>query len=79
MSERNIALQDVVTIADMGEVIERYPSGAAYPSELILGWIGSSPLHVVLAYSETGNAVTIVTAYRPDIDTWRPGFRRRRR
>ena len=47
MSERGIKEQDALTVADIGEVIESYQGNEPYPSELLLGWIDSSPLHVV--------------------------------
>ena len=79
MDERGIEWNDAFDAASTGEVIETYPSGAEHPSELILGWVESRPLHVVLAYSEDGERAAVLTAYDPDPRRWHVDFRRRRR
>ena len=77
MAERGIDDEDVFAVANYGEVIEVYPPGRPYPSELLLGWTDSDPLHIVISYSEDGSLVTILTAYIPDRSEWHPDFRRR--
>lgn len=79
MRERSIDRKDVLTVADSGEIIEIYPNDTAYPSELILGWVDSKPIHVVLAYSVNGDRVAVLTAYEPDSDRWHTDWKRRRR
>lgn len=78
MEERNIAAADVAAAADAGEVIETYPDDDN-PSELILGWAGSRPLHVLLAYKTDANECLVVTVYEPDSGLWQIGFREKRR
>jgi hypothetical protein len=78
MFERRITVEDVLETVRAGETIEEYPSDMPLPSRLLLGWIGSRPLHVVAAHDpQTGNRI-IITAYEPDSDRWEPGFRKRK-
>ena len=79
MRQRDISLEDVYSVADAGEVIESYPDDVPHPSELILGWTGEQPLHVVLGYDEAANKYIVVTVYEPDIDLWESNMRDRRR
>lgn len=60
------------------EVIEEYPTDQPYPSRLILGWIGSQPLHLVVADNVDDAQTVVVTVYEPDLTNWEPEFRRRR-
>ena len=79
MDESGIGRRDALDVASTGEVIEIYPGGTVFPSELVLGWVESRPLHVVLAYSEDGERAAVLTAYEPDIDRWQADFKRRKR
>lgn len=75
MFEREISHDDVLICLKSGEVIEDYPEDEPYPSQLILGWSGSRPIHTVVAISgETG---IIVTVYEPDPEQWDASFRHR--
>ena len=78
MAQRGISVDAVYLAADMGEVIEAYPDDTPHPSELILGWVGEMPLHIVLAYNEPADEFIVVTAYYPDRDLWQSNFRERR-
>ena len=78
MFERGISERDVYAVANGGEETERYPHDEPYPSTLLLGWIGPSPLHVLLADNVMEETVIVVTVYEPDDLRWQPGFRRRR-
>lgn len=78
MFERRIDVADVRAVLDVGEVIERYPKDAPYPSRLLLGWIGSRPIHVVAADNAEAQETIVITVYEPDPAQWEPGFRRRR-
>ena len=78
MFQRGISERDVYAVANTGEEIERYLDDAPYPSKLYLGWIGSRPLHVLLADNVLQETVIVVTVYEPDDLRWQPGFRRRR-
>lgn len=55
MAERSIVDEDVFAVANYGEVIEVYPPGRPYPSELLLGWTDLGPLHIAISYNEDGS------------------------
>lgn len=78
MFERRIGVEDVLHVVATGETIEEYPSDTPFPSRLILGWIGTRPLHVVAARDPTSDDRIIITAYEPDQEIWESGFRRRK-
>lgn len=76
MAQRAIDVEHVRQALDTGEIIEDYPDDHPYPSTLILGWIGSRPLHVVVATSPTKRIV--ITVYEPDPSRWEPDLKRRK-
>ena len=61
-----------------GETIEDYPDDTPFPSRLVLGWVGSRPLHVVAADNPEEENTIVITVYEPEPDQWEVGFRRRR-
>jgi hypothetical protein len=78
MFQRGIDDADVRSVLQAGEVIEDYPEDIPYPSQLILGWVGVRPLHVVVARNAKDREAIVITAYQPDLALWEPGFRKRR-
>ena len=78
MVERSIRRADVLEVVRSGEPIEIYPADSPFPSALILGWIGTRPLHVVAAFDPERDRVFVITAYEPDLQHFEPGFRVRR-
>ena len=78
MFERGITVDEVEAVLGAGEVIEDYPNDTPYPSRLMLGWIGSRPLHVVAASNLAQNEEIVITVYEPDLLQWVPGFKIRR-
>jgi hypothetical protein len=78
MFQRKISVADVRNVVERGEIIESYPDDSPNPSRLILGWIGSRPLHVVVADSTATGEIVVITAYEPDPASWIENFRRRR-
>jgi hypothetical protein len=78
MFQRRINEDDVRRVLTTGEIIENYPNDIPYPSELILGWCGSRPIHVVIANNADARESIVVTVCEPDPDQWEPGFRRRK-
>ncbi len=77
MFEREIRYEEIIESLKFGEVIEEYPKDSPYPSQLILGWSGERPIHVVVANSETNTAI-IITVYEPDPNQWDDSFKYRR-
>lgn len=78
MFERGITVDEVEAAIKNGEVIEDYPDDTPYPSQLVLGWSDSRPLHVVLARNLSENELIVVTVYEPDPALWEGGFIRRK-
>ncbi|HEV2385643.1 MAG TPA: DUF4258 domain-containing protein [Candidatus Acidoferrales bacterium] len=78
MFERNITVEDVEALIEGGEVVERYPADAPYPSRLVLGWRRKRPLHVVVAENTEDDQWIVVTAYEPDPAQWDADFKRRK-
>ena len=77
MFERRVSEVDVEHVLATGEVIVAYPDDTPYPIRLLLGHVGTRPLHVVVADDVEGDRTVIVTAYEPDPALWSHDFRRR--
>jgi hypothetical protein len=78
MFERRVSVEDVLQVLTTGVTIEDYPDDTPYPSRLVLGWIGSRPIHVVVARNALVRETIVITVYEPDLLLWEPGFRQRR-
>ena len=78
MVQRNIRLEEITHAISFGTTIEVYAHDTPYPSELILCWVGSRPLHVVVATCEPDKVKFIITVYEPDIHRWEDDFKRRK-
>lgn len=78
MIERGITVAVVRDVLENGEVIEEYKADMP-PRYLMLGWSENRPIHVVGEDDPIARETIIVTAYEPDLDRWKPGFRERRR
>ncbi|MEA3274298.1 MAG: DUF4258 domain-containing protein [Pseudomonadota bacterium] len=77
MLERGISRTMVKRAILDGQVIETYPDDYPTPS-LLICYLEPEPLHVVLAWDADGEDCHLVTAYRPDLEHFEPGFVRRR-
>ncbi|WP_407919610.1 DUF4258 domain-containing protein [Candidatus Nitrospira inopinata] len=78
MFERRISEPEVEEAVRNGEVIEEYSEDTPYPSQLLLGWFGGRPLHVVAAYDPGSGTCVVITAYVPDATQWNEDFKTRR-
>ncbi len=78
MFQRQVSVDDVHKVLEIGEVIEDYPEDTPFPSKLFLGWSEGRPIHVVAASNEASGETIIITVYEPDPNEWEPGFRRRK-
>ena len=78
MFRRQIGLEDVRYALETGEIIQDYPEDKPYPSRLVLGWCGSTPIHVVAADSTEGDETFVITVYEPTLELWKPDFREKR-
>ena len=79
MFQRGLSAADVQRVLDTGRTIERYTDDRPYPSRLVLGWLGTQPIHVVVADNRGEEETIAITVYEPDPARWEPGFQRRRR
>jgi Domain of unknown function (DUF4258) len=77
MFRRGISQAEVRIVVENGEVIEDYPADTPYPSQLLLGWSRTRPVHVVVAYNVTDDEAIVITAYEPDPPQWDAEFKRR--
>lgn len=77
MFERQIAKDAVVSAIHSGEVIESYPDDEPYPSYLMLGFVGETPIHVLAGFDVESSAAIVVTVYVPDPALWSEDFRKR--
>ncbi len=77
ISERGIALADVMNAMECGEIIEQYPNDFPFPSCLILGKAkNAQALHVVASVNE--DMIYLITAYYPDRESWEDDWKTRR-
>lgn len=70
--------QDIQHALENGEVIQDYLDDTPYPSRLVLGWVGSRPIHVVAANNIVDDATIIITAHEPDPKLWETAYKRRK-
>ncbi|HEY6230864.1 MAG TPA: DUF4258 domain-containing protein [Pyrinomonadaceae bacterium] len=78
MIERGITVAEVRGVLEDGELIEEYNADIP-PRYLMLGWHGTRPIHVVAEDDPVARETIVVTAYEPDLDRWKAGFRERRK
>jgi hypothetical protein len=78
MFERGISAQKVRTVVQSGTIIEDYSSEMPEPGQLILGFQGKQPFHVVTSGHPEENMATIITVYKPDSNKWSKDFKKRR-
>lgn len=78
MFQRGVSPEAVRDILDNGEVIARYPDDKPYPSALMLGSCGDTPVHIVVARNGATGSCFVVTVYRPDPQRWADDYRKRR-
>jgi hypothetical protein len=78
MFERKVSVGNVSQALRSGETIEDYSAEMPEPSQLILGFQGKHPFHVVVARFPETNEATVITVYVPDPKKWSKDFKRRR-
>ena len=78
MFSRGLEQSDVAGVIDQGEEIITCPQDRPYPSCVMLGYAGSKPLHVVVAYDESLGNCIVIAAYVPDPKLWDEDFMTRR-
>ena len=78
MFERKISVKNVAQAVQFGEMIEDYSAEMPEPSQLILGFQGKRPFHVVTSESPDTGQITVITVYIPEPGKWNKDFRSRR-
>jgi hypothetical protein len=73
MRQRQIRLKDIKYTIESGEIIEQYPTDYPFPSCLING----GGIHLVCSIGE--GLLYIITAYRPSLEKWEAGGKKRKR
>ena len=61
MAQRELREEDVEHVLLTGETIAVYAHDTPYPSELLLGWRDTRPLHVVVATDTARQRKIIIT------------------
>ena len=79
LAERGIPQDSVREVLLRGERIRDYEDDKPFPSALFLGYVSSTPLHVVAACDETTGQVFIITAYEPSLEIFEPDYRTKRK
>ena len=78
MFERKVSVRSVSRALQSAKIIEDYSAEMHEPSQLILGFQGKRPFHVVISENPTLHETTIITVYIPDPKKWNKGFKSRR-
>lgn len=78
MFERDITVETVKKVIFSGKVIKDYSDDKPYPSQLILGFDGNSPLHVVVAINDAEKELIVITVYSPQTELWDASFERKK-
>lgn len=79
MYERGIFVDEVKQALVRGEIIESYPQDRPLPSCLVLGYTDKNrAIHALAAADVEEEMVWIITVYKPTLEEWQEGFRRRR-
>lgn len=61
-------------------LVEDYPIvGRPLPDCLVLGFINEDPIHVVVALDEDFDRIFVITVYRPSVERWEDGWRKRKK
>ena len=76
--ERSVSIDDIKETIAQGEVIEEYPTDQPFPSFLSLMFFHGKPLHVCFAQVDP-ETCRIITVYEPDLNTFEPDFKTRKK
>ena len=76
---RYISRDAIVSSLDKYEIIEEYPTDKYLPSFLIFTKYKNIAIHIQIATDFKNNCVTIVTAYKPNLDKWEKDYKTRRK
>jgi Domain of unknown function (DUF4258) len=77
MFELAITRDQVRFVIEAGDIIASYPDDIPYPS--YLGFIGGTPLHVVVRVDANNHHCYVIAVYIPDPARWSEDFKTRKR
>jgi len=75
MFKRGISADDVESTIENGEIIKDYPDDTPFPSQLKLYFANERPIHVVVSQDASTEICYVITAYEPDPNLWKFGFK----
>ncbi len=75
MKDRFISREFIINSTDGYEIIEEYPRDKYLPSYLIYSKYRNCVFHILFVADVEGDNVRIVTAYCPNPDKWKDGFK----
>ena len=78
MAERGISPEMVEQVIEKGEVIKTYPDDKPSPSQLLLGFFNTRPIHVLIARDIATDFCIVITTYFPDTNLWATNFKTKR-
>ena len=76
---RFISREAVLSSSDKYEIIENYPEDKYLPSYLIYTTHQNMVFHVQIATDLENNYITIITAYKPNLNKWEKDLKTRRK
>lgn len=79
MAKRGIMEEEIETCIHKGETIERYPNDKSFPSELILAYVNSRPIHIVMARDKKLKICFVVISYEPTLDKFETDYKTRKK
>ena len=79
MLDRDISESEVAQTLESFELVEDYPDDKPFPSQLVLGYSGARPLHVVCADDDVASITYIITIYEPDATEWEADLKTRKK
>lgn len=76
---RSIFRDAIIDSHNRYEIIEQYPNDKYCPSYLVQSEYKDDILHILFAVDVEADNIRIITAYRPTLEEWEDGFKKRRR
>ncbi len=78
MFEHNSSEIEVRDVLERGDIIEEHVLDRYATKRIHMAFCERRPIHVVVIDESQIMRTEVVTVYEPDLETWEPGFRRRR-
>ena len=79
LQQRYIEREKILSSVDSYEIIEKYPGDKYLPSCLVYAKHEGEAIHIQIAIDRENDHVRIVTSYKPSLEKWEAGFKRRKK